>query len=187
MFSRAVGREEHSDKHHWRVWASLSVSQPHGVCPGLGVCAFAVHTAQALGCSAGNCLMRALGCMHSPGLSCSGSGSWVPHKGADLVGPAFCARTRSKQLRCPGAWRAQSPPVGGCDSSSPPSQLLGFLGVQRAHLLSCAVCLFWGVDLWLRPSQRMSIVQNPKKSWLATKSACSLVLDASLGVVTAPF
>ena len=35
--------------------------------------------------------MLALGCMYSPGLSHSGSGSRVLHKGADLVGPAFCA------------------------------------------------------------------------------------------------
>ena len=33
------------------------------------MCAFPVCTAQALGCSAGNCLMLALGCMHSPGLT----------------------------------------------------------------------------------------------------------------------
>ena len=33
------------------------------------------------------------------------------------------------------------------------------------------MCLFWGADLWLRPSQQMSTVQDPKKSWLATKSA----------------
>ena len=31
--------------------------------------------------------MLALGCLHSPGLSCSGSGSQVLHKGADLVVP----------------------------------------------------------------------------------------------------
>ena len=67
--------------------------------PAHGVCAFPVYTAQALGCSAGDCLMLALGCMHSPGLSRSGSGSWVLHKGADLVGPAFCALPRSEQLR----------------------------------------------------------------------------------------
>ena len=33
--------------------------------------------------------MQALGFMQSPGLSYSGSGSQVLHKGADLVGPAF--------------------------------------------------------------------------------------------------
>ena len=54
-----------------------------------GVCAFPVYTAQALGCSAGNCLKRALGCMYFPGLSCSGSGIRVVLKGAGLDGPAF--------------------------------------------------------------------------------------------------
>ena len=47
----------------------------------------------------------------------------------------------------------------------PPSLLLGFLGVQPAHLL-----------------RQMLTVQNPKKSWLAMKPACSLVEDASLGL-----
>ena len=46
-----------------------------------------------------NCLKQTLGCVHFPSLSCSGSGFWVLHKGADLVGPAFCALPRSKQLR----------------------------------------------------------------------------------------
>ena len=43
------------------------------------------------------------------------------------------------------------------------------------------VCLFWGADLWLRPSRQMSTVQNPKESWLAMKSDYSLVNDTSLG------
>ena len=146
-----------------------------GFAPTHGVCAFPVYTAQALGCPAGNCLMLSLCYMHSPGLRCSGSGSWVLHKGADLVGPAFCARPRSEQLRQPGAWRVQSPPVEGCDLSPSLSQQLGFLGVQWMRLLRCAVCLFWGANLWLKCSQQMSTIQNPKKSWLAMKSACSLV------------
>ena len=45
-----------------------------------------------------------------------------------------------------------------CDLSPPTSLPLSFLGVQPVHLLG-----------W------MSTVQNPKKSWLATKAACSLV------------
>ena len=65
------------------------------------------------------------------------------------------------------------PPVEGCDLSPPPSQLFSFLGIQWACLLRCALCLFWGADLWLRPSWWMWTVQNPKKSWLAMKSACS--------------
>ena len=140
-----------------------------------------VYTAQALGYSAGNCLRWALGCVHFPGLSHSGSGSQVLHKGADSVGPAFCALPRSEQLRRPGACRAQSPPVGGSILSPPLSQPLNFLGVQGVHLLRCALCLFWGADLWLQPARWMSTIQNPKKSWLAMKPPCSLVEDASLG------
>ena len=52
----------------------------------------------------GNCLRQALGCMHFPGLSHSGSGSQVLHKGPDSVGPAFCALPRSEKFRRPGAW-----------------------------------------------------------------------------------
>ena len=70
---------------------------------------------------------------------------------------------------------------GHCDLSPPPSLLLGVLGVQLAHFFRCAVCLFWGADLWLRSSWRMLTIQNPKKSWLATNPAYSLVEDASLG------
>ena len=70
-----------------------------GFAPAHGVCAFPVYTAQTLGCSAGNCLIWALVYMHFPGLSCSGSGSWVLHRGADLVGPVFCALPQSEQLK----------------------------------------------------------------------------------------
>ena len=120
-----------------------------GFVPAHSVCAFSVYTAQAPGCSAGYCLRRAPVCMHFPGLSCSSSASPVLHKGADSVGPAFCALPRSEQLRRPGAWRAQLPPGCGWVLSPPPSQPLDFLGVQREHLLRCAVCLIWGADLWL--------------------------------------
>ena len=118
----------------------------------------------------GNCLKWALGCMHFPGLSCSGSGSPVLHKGADSVGPAFCAFPRSEQPRRPGAWRAHSPQVGWGILSPPLSQQLGFLGRSGHTCLRCAMCLFWGADLWLRPSWQMSTVQDPRKTWLATGS-----------------
>jgi len=70
------------------------------------MCAFPVYTAQALGCSTWNWLRPALGWVHFPGLSCSGSGSQVLHKGADLIGPVFCALPQSEQLRWPGSWQA---------------------------------------------------------------------------------
>ena len=61
-----------------------------------GVCALPAHTAQALGCSTENRRRLALGCMHLPGLSRSGSGTQVVLRGADSVGPAFFALPRFK-------------------------------------------------------------------------------------------
>jgi len=58
-----------------------------GFAPDHDMCAFPVYTAQAPGYSAGNCLRQALGCVHFPGLSRSGSGSRVLPKGADSIGP----------------------------------------------------------------------------------------------------
>ena len=82
------GGRDAANKKHWRV---LIVSQPHWACP----CSWCVHppdyTAQALGWSAGNNLRPALGCMHLPGLSRSGSGTRIVLRGTDSVGPAFCA------------------------------------------------------------------------------------------------
>ena len=79
----AVGREEPADSCRWHVGSARS-SRPHWVRPTHGVCAFRVCISQALGCSAGDGLRRALGCVHFPGLNCSGSGPGVPHKGAGL-------------------------------------------------------------------------------------------------------
>ena len=70
-----------------------------GPAPAHGVCALPAHTAQALCCSARNRPRPALGCMHLPGLSRSGSGNQEVLRGTDLVGPEFCALPRSKQLR----------------------------------------------------------------------------------------
>ena len=70
-----------------------------GLAPTHGSYTFPAHTAQALGCSARNRLRLALGCMHLPGLSRSGSGTWIVLRSADSIAPAFCALPRSKQLR----------------------------------------------------------------------------------------
>ena len=152
-----MGRGNTANKYHWHVW---------GVgCPcSRNVCFLSLH------CSGFRllCRERALGCMHFPGLSCSGSGSQVLHKGTDSVWPVVCTLSRSKQLRRPGAWRAHSFQVGRCVLSPPWSQPLGFLGAQWEHHLRWAVCLLWGADLWLQPSWWMSAVQDPRKSWLTT-------------------
>ena len=70
-----------------------------GSAPAHGMCSLPAHTAQALGCSAGNHLCLALGCLYFPGPSRSGSGTRVVLRGVDSVGPAFCALPRSEQLR----------------------------------------------------------------------------------------
>ena len=59
------------------------------VAPTHGMCAFPVYTAQAPGCSAGNSLRQALGCVHFPGLSHSGSGSRVLPKAQIHLGLHF--------------------------------------------------------------------------------------------------
>ena len=154
-----------ANKYHWHVF---TVIQPHWVCPCLWrVCFPSLHCS---GCSAGNCLMRALVCMHFPGLSHSGSGSQVLHKGTDSVGYEFCALPGSKQLRWPGTWPAHSPWVGHCILSPPRSQPLGFPGAKWERCFRCAMCLLWGADFWLQPSWWTSTVQDPRKTWLATGS-----------------
>ena len=62
-------------------------------------CSLHAHTTQALGCSAGNYPWLALGCLHLPGPSRSGSGTRVVLRGPDSVGPRFCALPRSEKLR----------------------------------------------------------------------------------------
>ena len=70
-----------------------------GPAPAHGAGTLPAHIAQVLGCSTGNRPRPALGCMHLPGLSRSGSGTRVVLRGADSVRPAFCALPRSEQLR----------------------------------------------------------------------------------------
>ena len=54
-----------------------------GPAPAHGVCSLPAHTAQALGCSTRNHPRPALGCLHLPGLSHSGSGTRVVLRGTD--------------------------------------------------------------------------------------------------------
>ena len=132
-------------------------------------------------------------CPHSrrvclPCLHCLGSRllCWEPSEG----GPGLYALPRSKPLRfrhshspqrrrlgwacilCPTQVRAAQVMrclVSGVAAMPPLSLPLGFLGVLLAHLL-----------------RQMLTTQNPKKSWLAMKPACSLVDDASLGLQLTP-
>ena len=92
------GGRNTANKHHWRVLGARSVGHT-GIVPPT-VCVLSWSTLLGLQVALpGNCLKWALGCVHFPGLSHSGSGSRVLHKGTDLVGPAGWAFPRSKQLR----------------------------------------------------------------------------------------
>ena len=134
-----------------------------GFSPGHSVCSSPVYTAQALGCSAGNCPRLALGCMHLPGLSHSGSGTQVVLRGADSVGPAFV-------------------PFPGPSSSG--GEVMARAIAATYRLSRPCHSLFWVYNRHI--FSQMSTVQNPEKSWLATKPACSLVDDASLGLQLPP-
>ena len=92
MFNCAAGREEHCKLISLAcvgsarsVWATLGL-------PLLMECVLSRSTLLRLQVALqGNCLKQALGCVPIPGLSRSGSGSQVLHKGSDSDGPAFCA------------------------------------------------------------------------------------------------
>ena len=105
----------------------------------------------------GNCSKWALHFVHFPGLRCAGSGSWVFHKGTDLVGCAFCALPRSEQLRRPGAWWAHCPRWAVC---------LNHLPVPAAQFPRCAV---------RAPSQVCHV--SPLGSW---SLAATLLADVNL-------
>ena len=87
-------------------------------------------------------LSEPLGCMHLPGLSHSGSALREPSEAQIRLGLHF--------VPFPGLSSSGDEvfgECGHCDLSPPLSLMLGFLGVQLAHLL-----------------RQMLTVQNPKKS-----------------------
>ena len=142
------------------MWGVFAVYRPYWVCPSSWSVLFGSTLLRLQGGLQGHHAKLALHFVHFPGLSHSGSGTRALHKGADLVGRAF--------VHFPGLSRSGDQlfgRCGHCDLSLLLSLPLSFLGVQLAHFL-----------------RRMSTFQNPKKSWLAMKPACSLVDDASLGL-----
>ena len=100
-----------------------------GPAPTHGACSLPAHTTQVLGCSARN-PWPALGCLHLPGLSRSGSGTRVGLRGQTRLGLRF--------VPFPGLSSSGDEVFGkpGCCDLSPALSLpLGFLGVQPVHLL----------------------------------------------------
>ena len=99
LFSRAVGREEHCKEISLAcVGSAHSVWATPGL-PPLMACVLSRSAPLRLQVALqGNYLKCALGRVHFAGLSHSGSGSRVLHKGTDSVDPASCSLPRSKQL-----------------------------------------------------------------------------------------
>ena len=166
------------------LWANIT-----GVCGSArsawttAVCAFPAYTAQAL---LGYCPKRALRFVHFPGLSCSGSGSWVLCKCTDLVGHPFCAPPRSKQLRWPGVWRTHCPRWTVC---------LNHLPSPGTRFPKCAtralpqVCHVPPLESWSQAVTLLADVNLPRaqedlvSNW---EPAHSLVEDAASGTEIAP-
>ena len=134
-----------------------------------------------------NCLKQALGCMHFPGLSSSGSCSRVHNKGADLVGPVFCALPRSEQLRRPGAWRVHSPQAQSV-SYHLPIPVVQFPGRAAGTGALSQVCQLLGS--WSLAKTLPADVNHPESQEVLISNwepACSLVGDAISGAEFAPF
>ena len=146
------------------VWATLSL-------PPLMACVVSQSTLFRFQVALqGLCLKRPLGCMHFPGLSHSGSGSRVLHKGTDLVGPAFCA--------FPGPRSSGNQVLDECtllrwDSAfyHLPCPSRSVSRVRRESAISGVPCVSSGELISADPpSAGGSTIQDPKKSWLATGS-----------------
>ena len=134
-----------ADKCHWRAWGVLTVSRPHWLCPCSGrVCSPSLH------CSGSRSLCReqALRCVHFPGLSQSGSGSRVVHEGADSAGPAFLCPSQVQTAQVTRCLASAVFSGSQCIFSHPWSWPLRSPGGSRQAHLWCAVCLFWGAELW---------------------------------------
>ena len=112
-----------------------------GPVPTHGAYALAAHTAQALGCSAGNRPRPALVCIHRPGPSHSGQALRYSSEVHTQLGLRF--------VPFPSLSSSGDEVFGKhsrCNLLPPPCLLFGFLGAQPAHLL-----------------RQMLTVQNPKK------------------------
>ena len=147
-------------KYHWCMWGVLAMSQPHWVCPCSRACAFSAGELSEVGPGLG-----ALPRSKPLRFSFSGNPQRCRLGWACILHP-FQVQA-AQETRC---LASAVSPGGECVLSPPRSQPVGFLGGSGCAHLRCAVCLFWGANLWLRPSRQMSTVQDPKKSWLATGS-----------------
>ena len=140
LFNCAVGREEHCKQISLAcVGSARSVWATRGLAPLTAACVLSRSTLLRLQVVLqGDCLKGALGCVHFPGLSHSGSGSWVLHKGADSVSLRLCpSQVRAAQApRCLAS--ALSPGGAGrlIASPVPAAAVSGVLCVSSGELIA---------------------------------------------------
>ena len=160
------------------VWRECSQCLGHtGFARAHGMCVFLVYTAQAPGCSAGE-LSNA-----DPGLRAFPRSK--PLRFKFLGSPQRC-RLGWTFILCPSLVQAaqatrclvRALSLGAVHLITSPVPAARFPGCA----LRCAVCLFWRADLWLQSSQRMSSIQDPRKTWLATGSLSVWWRMPSLGL-----
>ena len=127
-----------------------------------------VHTTQVLGCSA-RALSQVSSVFCAPPTSkpLSFSGASQNHRPRWAVHFVSFPGPTAQATGCLASSLSQ---VGRVSYSPAQSQPLSFLGVPRKHSPRHAVCLLWGADLRLWHSWQMSTIQDPRKTWLATRS-----------------
>ena len=123
-------------------------------------------------------------CVCPPCPHCSGSRLLL--REPSEPGPGLHAPPRSKPLRFRHSGSPQRHRLGWacilCPSQVRAAQVMRCLAsaVTAAYRLPCPCCSVFWVYSW-HLLRWMWTVQNPKKSWLAPKPACSLVDNAALG------
>ena len=144
-FSCAVEREGHckkKKKYPWHVWGVHTVDGPHGVFHRarqhilprstlllLMACVLSQSILLRLQVALqGNCLKRALGCVHFPGLL-----GYSTKARLGWVGLVLCP-SRVRAAQATKYLASTLSPGGPCILSSPPSQPLGFLGASRSAI-----------------------------------------------------
>ena len=147
MFNYAVGREEQCKQislacvgSACSVWATLGL-------PTLTACVLSRSTLLRLQVALqGKCPKHALGCVHFPGLSHSGSGSRVLHKGTGWACVLCPSQVRAAQVsRC---FASALPQVYRMSYRLPrPSHSVSW--VHRKSAISSLPCVLWGADLRL--------------------------------------
>ena len=174
------GGRHTANKYQWPVWWVLAVTRPCWVCtrsrrfPRLHCSGFRLL-----------CRERALCSKHFPGLSHSGSGSRVLHKGADSVGPAFSAFPGPSS---PGNQVLGEHTLPGCRASyhlPGPSHSNSWLAVGTPS----PVCHGSLLGSWSLAATLPVDVNHPESQEILGsnwKPACSLVEHAVSGAEFAP-